>query len=221
MKAIVLKLCGNHSLQDLQLSVTSGAPYIGIVFAESKRKVDPALCGEWLKQIEKGEEQKYVGVFVNPTLQEISHVLSHVPLDIIQFHGNESPEEIIEIKLSTGLTVWKAIHHNQNGLKKMKSYNRVVDGYVIDSTVKGAWGGTGTSFDWESIPAYNKEAEAQGVQCLIAGGITPLNIDEILVYSPEGIDISSGIETNGSKDGNKIQVIMERLKKSGHSLYQF
>ena len=221
MKATVLKLCGNHSLQDLQLSVTSGVPYIGIVFAESKRKVDPALCGGWLKQIEKGEEQKYVGVFVNPTLQEISHVLSHVPLDIIQFHGNESPEEIIEIKLSTGLTVWKAIHHNQNGLKKMKSYNCVVDSYVIDSTVKGAWGGTGTSFDWESIPAYNKEAEAQGVQCLIAGGITPLNIDEILVYSPEGIDISSGIETNGSKDGNKIQVIMERLKKSGHSLYQF
>lgn len=221
MKATVLKLCGNHSLQDLQLSVNSGAPYIGIVFAESKRKVAPALCGEWLKQIEKGEEQKYVGVFVNPTLQEISHVLSHVPLDIIQFHGNESPEEIIEIKLSTDLTVWKAIHHNQNGLKKMKSYNRVADGYVIDSTVKGAWGGTGTSFDWESIPAYNKEAEAQGVQCLIAGGITPLNIDEILVYSPEGIDISSGIETNGSKDGNKIQVIMERLKKSGHSLYQF
>ncbi len=212
MKSTLLKLCGNHSLQDLRLSVNSGAPYIGIVFAESKRKVDPALCGEWLKQIEKDKEQKYVGVFVNPTLQEISYVLSHVPLDIIQFHGNESPAEIIEIKLSTGLTVWKAIHHNQNGITKMKSFNRVVDGYVIDSKVKGAWGGTGASFDWESIPAYNKEAERQGVQCLIAGGITPQNVKEILTYSPQGIDISSGIETNGSKDGNKIQLIKERLK---------
>lgn len=214
MKSTVLKLCGNHSLQDLKLSVKSGAPFIGIVFAESKRKVDPTLCGEWLKQIEKGKEQKYVGVFVNPTLQEISHVLSHVPLDIIQFHGDESPAKIIEIKLSTGLTVWKAIHHNQNGINKMKSFNRVVDGYVIDSKVKGAWGGTGSSFDWESIPEYNKEAERQGVQCLIAGGITPLNVEEILTYSPQGIDISSGIETNGSKDSEKIQLIMARLKNS-------
>lgn len=214
MKSTVLKLCGNHSLQDLKLSVNSGAPFIGIVFAESKRKVDPALCGEWLKQIEKDKEQKYVGVFVNPTLQEISYVLSHVPLDIIQFHGNESPAEIIEIKLSTGLTVWKAIHHNQNGINKMKSFNRVVDGYVIDSKVKGAWGGTGASFDWESIPSYNKEAEEQGVQCLIAGGITPQNVEEILTYSPQGIDISSGIETFGSKDSEKIQLIMARLKNS-------
>lgn len=212
MKTTVLKLCGNHSLQDLILSVNSGVPLIGIVFAESKRKVDPIQCGGWLKQIEKGNEQKYVGVFVNPTLQEIAHVLSHVPLDIIQFHGNESPEEIIEIKLSTGLKVWKAIHHHENGINKMKSYSRVVDGYVIDSKVKGAWGGTGASFDWESIPAYNKEAEAQGVPCLIAGGITPLNVEEILAYNPQGIDISSGIETNGSKDGNKIQLIKERLK---------
>lgn len=212
MKSTILKLCGNHSLQDIMLSVNSGVPFIGIVFAESKRKVDPVQCGEWLKQIEKGKEQKYVGVFVNPTLQEISHVLSFVPLDIIQFHGNESPEEIIEIKMATGLPVWKAIHHNQNGLNKMRSYNRVVDGYVIDSKIKGAWGGTGATFDWESIPSYNQEAERQGVQCLIAGGITPNNIEEILAFSPQGIDISSGIETDGTKDSNKIQLITESLK---------
>lgn len=212
MKSTILKLCGNHSLQDLMLSVNSGVPFIGIVFADSKRKVDPVQCGEWLKQIEKSEEQKYVGVFVNPTLQEVSHVLSYVPLDIIQFHGNEAPEEIIEIKMATGLAVWKAIHHNQNGINKMKCYDRVVDGYVIDSKVKGAWGGTGATFDWQSIPAYNKEAEKQGVQCLIAGGITPLNVEEILSFLPQGIDISSGIETNGSKDCKKIQKIIETLK---------
>lgn len=211
MTTTLLKLCGNHSLQDLQLAVNSGAPFIGIVFAESKRKVDPVLCSEWLSQVEKGHDQKYVGVFVNSTLQEIANVLQYVPLDIIQFHGNEAPGEIIKVKMATGLKVWKAIHHSDNGIARMKDYEHVVDGYVIDSKVKGAWGGTGERFDWEAIPAYKNEAKRQGVHCLIAGGIIPENVEQILHYFPDGIDISSGIETNGKKDADKIQQLLYKL----------
>ncbi|HHY73175.1 MAG TPA: phosphoribosylanthranilate isomerase [Bacillus bacterium] len=211
MRTVKVKLCGNHSLQDLQFSVQSGADFIGIVFAESKRKVDPVQCGEWIHQIEKESKQKYVGIFVNPSLREISDVLQHVPLDIIQFHGNESPMQIVEAKMATGLTVWKAIHHCHNSIERMKDYHRVADGYVIDSKVKGAWGGTGERFDWEAIPSYQKEAEQQGVGCLIAGGITPDNVKRILQYHPHGIDISSGIETNGIKDYQKIQLLIDNL----------
>lgn len=217
MKTTILKLCGNHSLQDLQRAVSSGAEFIGIVFAESKRKVKPELCGEWMKQIKKRSGQKYVGVFVNPTLKEISDVLRHVQLDIIQFHGTETPARIIEVKLATGLTVWKAIHHNTSGIDRMKAYQNIVDGYVVDSKVKGAWGGTGERFDWEAIPSYTREAERQGVPCLIAGGITPDNVGEILKYYPQGIDISSGIETDGEKDNHKITDLIERLKDNDYS----
>lgn len=211
MKSIQLKLCGNQSLQDLELSVNSGADYIGIVFADSKRKVDPVQCGQWLMKINKKPFQKYVGIFVNPSLQDIENVLKYVPLDIIQCHGNESPEQVTEIKQSTGLSVWKAIHHDDNGINKMKEFNGIVDGYVIDSKTKGAWGGTGVTFDWGSIPAYKEEANRQGVPCLIAGGITPGNVADILIYLPPGIDISSGIETNRQKDKIKIEQLIERL----------
>lgn len=211
MKQIKLKLCGNQSLQDVKLSVSSGADFIGIIFGESKRKVDPVQCGKWLRQIEKGHAQKYVGVFVNQSLEEVLEVLRHVSLDIIQFHGNESPEKIKEITTATKLPAWKAIHHSPGGVSLMKAYQQVVSGYVIDSKVTGAWGGTGQQFDWEVIPAYKQEAERQGVECLIAGGITPDNVDRILTYMPHGIDISSGIETNRQKDYHKIQLLTERL----------
>ncbi|NSL52288.1 phosphoribosylanthranilate isomerase [Calidifontibacillus erzurumensis] len=212
MSRTMIKLCGNHSFQDLKYSVASGVPYIGLVFAESKRKVDPLECSKWLEQIEKGRSQKYVGVFVNPSLLEIASVLQYVPLDIIQFHGDENPEQVIEAKMATGLTVWKAIHHNEKALVKMKSFYHIADGYVIDSKVNGAWGGTGKRFDWDAIPAYQKEAQIQGVPCFIAGGITPDNVSEILNYRPDGIDISSGIETMWRKDARKIQKLIEIIE---------
>ncbi|WP_102345780.1 phosphoribosylanthranilate isomerase [Bacillus sp. Marseille-P3661] len=208
---IDLKLCGNHSLQDLQRSTQSGANYIGIIFADSKRQVNPIECKQWLEKTKKLKHQKLVGVFVNPTLEEILTVLEHVPLDIVQFHGTETAEEIVEFKLLTNKTAWKVIHHDQDGLDQMRKFKGVADGYVVDSKVKGAWGGTGKTFDWKATPSYRKEAEVQGVPCLIAGGITPNNVDQLLAFEPLGIDISSGTETNGEKDLQKIELLVERL----------
>lgn len=219
MKVMNVKLCGNHSLQDFKYTFNSGVPYIGIVFAKSKRKVDPVVCGDWLREIDKQPHQQLIGVFVNPTLEDVLFVLRYVGLDIIQFHGLETPSEIETIKQSTGLKVWKAIHHeNDQGKNRMKLYEGVVDGYIVDSKVKGAWGGTGLTFDWQEIPTYVEEAKRQGVPCFIAGGITPENVEDILIYNPDGIDLSSGIETNGQKDEHKIRILLERLKDNDDNL---
>ncbi|MBA2870182.1 phosphoribosylanthranilate isomerase [Anoxybacillus calidus] len=210
--SILLKYCGHRSLQDLQTSADSRAHYLGLIFAQSKRQVQPSEVKEWIK-IVKLNKKKLVGVFVNASVSEIAHIAKEVPLSIIQCHGKETPEQIIQIKKATRLSVWKVIHHSEEALEQMKRFNGIADGYIIDSQVKGEWGGTGISFNWEFVPSYLLEAERQGVRCLIAGGVHPDNIEELLRYKPHGIDISSGIEDGEQKNKRKIQFIEEKVEK--------
>ncbi|KHE67305.1 phosphoribosylanthranilate isomerase, partial [Halobacillus sp. BBL2006] len=148
------------------------------------------------------------------TLDEIEEVLHFVDLDVIQLHGNETVSDLLKIKEATGLPVWKVIHHQNDGRKQMDLFQGVADGYVIDSKVKGAYGGTGVRFDWEAVPGYRDFALEQGVPCLIAGGINTENIGELLSHKPEGIDLSSGIEMNEQKDISKVQTIMKEVERN-------
>jgi phosphoribosylanthranilate isomerase len=206
----VLKYCGNRTASDLQKSVRSRANYVGLIFAESKRKVEVEMVKQWLQYISLGGKQ-LVGVFVNAPIDQITHAASQLPLAVIQCHGHETVEHIAKIKEVTDLSVWKAIHHDEKALAKMKQYAGVADGYVVDSRVNGAWGGTGMTFDWKNVPFYLEEAARQAVPCFIAGGITPENIEKLLSYRPYGIDISSGIEENGEKSIKKMKEIEEKV----------
>lgn len=210
-----IKYCGNHSLQDLHYTVNSRADYIGVIFTpESKRCVSPREVHDWLKKCPLKNRQKLVGLFVNATVTDIETVLKTIPLDIIQCHGLESSDQIGKIGRITGLPVWKAIHHDESALERMRSYEGVAAGFIIDCKVKGQWGGTGKTFDWDSVPEYTKEAMRQGVPCFIAGGIRADNIGELLHYRPDGIDVSSGIEMNGNKDEQEIRRLEERMNVS-------
>lgn len=210
MKTVpVLKYCGNHSYQDVQITANSRAHYLGFVFAESKRSVTAHQVQQWLEKIQI--PQKLVGVFVNATLGEIEYVSSRIRLDVIQCHGDETPDYILTLKASLKQRIWKVIHHSQNGIEKMKQYDGLVDGYVIDSKVSGQRGGTGQTFDWSSIPSYQKEAFRQQVPIFIAGGINPQTVKELLLYQPVGIDLSSGIEENGRKSSEIKNQLEERV----------
>lgn len=210
--SVLLKYCGHRSLADLQKGASSQADYLGLIFAESKRKVEAHQVKEWLEAVLL-HGKKLVGVFVNETTERICEVTRLVPLSVIQCHGNESVEQVAKIKEATGLPVWKAIHHGEDALTKMKQYAHVADGYVVDSRVRGAWGGTGVSFDWAAVPFYLEEAERQSVPCFIAGGITPENVEQLLSYCPHGLDISSGIEENGEKSIEKMIEIEKKVTR--------
>ncbi|GGD01746.1 N-(5'-phosphoribosyl)anthranilate isomerase [Thalassobacillus devorans] len=213
----LVKLCGNRSKQDLAYSADSQATHLGFIFVQgTKRYVRPELVGRWLYEIKP--HQKLVGVFVEPTLEELEIVLHYVPLDIIQLHGNETVSEVLQIKEHFAVPVYKVIHHADFGVDYMHLFKGAVDGFVVDSKVKGAYGGTGVRFDWKAIPSYMKEAEHQGVPCLIAGGITDENAAEVLNYHPGGIDLSSGTETDNKKDRNKIQALMREVENYGTSI---
>ncbi|WP_026673049.1 phosphoribosylanthranilate isomerase [Alkalihalobacterium bogoriense] len=207
-----LKFCGNHSQQDIALAVQSRASFIGVVFAESKRKVTASDVAKWIKSHPLQREQKLVGLFVNASLEEITSVLSGVSLDIIQLHGNETIEQVEMLSKQLAVPLWKVIHHEQQAWLKMEQYAPFVDGFVIDSKVKGQWGGTGTTFDWSHLPSYIETGKKLARPTFIAGGIQPSNIAELLVYQPDGIDMSSGIEEKGKKSSELMKQIEERIE---------
>lgn len=205
----LLKYCGNHHLEDVNVTSQSQAKYLGFIFAKSKRQVQANQVSDWLKQL--NVRQKIVGVFVNADIDEIEQVCKIAPIDIIQCHGEETPEVLAEMKQRLKKEIWKVIHHSPQALQLMQTYSTIADGYVIDSKVGNQRGGTGVTFDWRSVPAYQQEATRQRAKCFIAGGIDPQTIKELLHYQPLGIDLSSGIETEGKKDEHKKNLLEERL----------
>ncbi|MEC1260536.1 phosphoribosylanthranilate isomerase [Bacillus swezeyi] len=205
-----LKYCGIHSLADLQVTARSNADYLGFIFAESKRAADPADVKSWREQIDT-EEKQLVGVFVNEDVRRIAQIAEDVELDVIQLHGDESAEDIKRLKSMTDCEIWKALHHGSGTVQKMKTIAPYIDGFVIDSSVKGMRGGTGISFSWESVPLYKEAAAREGKRLFIAGGVSPKSIGDLLRWSPPGIDLASGIEEKGQKSEKLMNLLEERM----------
>ncbi|KSU89606.1 hypothetical protein A2U94_04900 [Bacillus sp. VT 712] len=203
-----IKYCGIQTIEDFQLAKAGLADYVGFIFySKSKRYVTP----EKVQVMNcSGFEMKKVGVFVNGAPSEVLETAVKADLQVIQCHGNESPEELIFYK-NVGYEVWKALPHGPQTLQAMERYKGVVDGYVIDSKVKEQFGGTGVAFDWNFVPAYTNTARSYSKKCFIAGGITESNIDSLMYYHPDGIDLSSGIESDGKKDQQKIKRIERKI----------
>ncbi|WP_018962199.1 phosphoribosylanthranilate isomerase [Sporolactobacillus vineae] len=207
-----LKYCGNHSLEDVRKTMHSRADYLGFIFTQkSRRAVSPLQAADWLDQAGPAGHKQIVGVFADDPMDLILKTARTVRIDVIQLHGGESPQYAAAIRKKTGIRVWKAIHHGASSLNEMRLYEGYVDGYVIDTKVAGQFGGTGIAFDWHQVPLYTEEARRQGKICLIAGGIRPENVGDLLRYGPEGIDISSGIESNFHKDSKQIRKIEEKV----------
>ncbi|MCI3984988.1 phosphoribosylanthranilate isomerase [Bacillus vallismortis] len=209
MKKPALKYCGIRSLQDLQLAADSQADYLGFIFAESKRKVSPEEVKKWLGQVRV--EKQVAGVFVNESVETISCIANELKLDVIQLHGDEKPADANALRMLTDCEIWKALHHHEKTTEEIARFKDDVDGFVIDSSVKGARGGTGIAFSWDCVPEYNQAAI--GKRCFIAGGVNPDTITDLLKWQPAGIDLASGIEKNGRKDQNLMRLLEERMKR--------
>jgi phosphoribosylanthranilate isomerase len=207
----LVKYCGNRRFEDWCRVIESQADVIGVIFAPSKRNVTQDQVKAWVKEKPLPSNKKLAGIFVNASLEQIKEISGGVPLDIIQCHGNEPPQFIQRVKDETGLTVWKAIHHDDQSLEYMKAFRTIADGYVVDTKSPKAWGGTGLSFDWAAIPSYLKEAKSQGVPCFIAGGVKVDNIKELLQFNPIGIDLASGIEIDEQKNKDLIKRMEEEV----------
>lgn len=211
---MIIKICGIRT-KDIAESTSLLQPdLLGFMFAESKRRVTPQQAGEMIAAFKRtGSTALAAGVFVNPSLDELQQTLDDAPLDLIQLHGLESADMCRAIKARfPGILLYKVFAVSSEdlpALSRLEPYRGVVDGIMLDTV----GGGTGSVFAWEVIPDYSVWAKEAGIPLLVAGGLDPDNVAELVTrFEPDGVDVSSGVETNGSKDINKIKAFIERVK---------
>lgn len=210
-----IKFCGLQSKKDVDSAAATGATALGFVFANSKRQVAPEAVSDWLASVPL-KEQKKVAVFVEPNHTEIQTILESVSFDVLQFHGDESPQFLKEVKKNTGKQVLKAFRHQKGTLDLFSAFAPVADGFIVDAGTKAQKGGTGKRFDWEAVPVYVHFARRLNRPLWIAGGVSPENIRELLSFRPDGIDVSSGIETERQKDRDKMETIVKQVREDGY-----
>lgn len=217
-EAVKVKLCGLRRKEDIDYVNEYQPNYIGFVFAESKRKVSKETAKELAEQLHKGI--KKVGVFVNEDIESLAETASVVSLDVIQLHGDEDESYITELRKRLkelnskrqnvkNIELWKAIRvkDKESIILAAKSS---CDKVLLDAYKEGVYGGTGKTIDLSLIHEFKKISKKP---FFVAGGINSSNVKEVIkLANPYGVDISSGIETEGYKDKNKIKQIMKTIQ---------
>lgn len=201
-----IKMCGLQRKEDIDYVNKLKPDYVGFIFAQSKRQVSPHRAKQLIEKLDK--KIRKVGVFVNESKENVRRIAKDCKLDILQFHGYENPEFIMDFKKITfEKEVWKSFSiKDKNSLKYMNDYK--VDGYLLDTFVEGQRGGSGVAFNWDLVSHLSKEKFI-----ILAGGLNIENIDKaIKKVKPQVLDISSGLEVNGYKDFNKMKAIMEKVR---------
>lgn len=216
-----IKMCGISKVETIPAIVDAKPDYMGLVFAPSKRQVTveqaKTLVEELYKQNVVGnnseaeqtepvtsldtassETIKTVGVFVNETVENLLKIAEEVKLDVIQLHGDEDESFIQILKEQSNVEVWKAVQV-RSAADAEKWIDSSADMLLFDAYHKDERGGTGEVFDWSSLDEFERPF-------MLAGGIDSTNVARaIRTVRPYGIDVSSGIETEGVKDNEKIK----------------
>ena len=217
-----VKMCGISKVETIPAIVDAKPDYMGLVFAPSKRQVTVDQAKILVEELHRGYAKKYgsdtehdkndtiktVGVFVNETVDNLVTIANEANLDAVQLHGDEDEAFIQSLKERTNVEVWKAIQI-RTAADTEKWIDSSADMLLFDAYHKDERGGTGEVFDWSSLDAFERPF-------MLAGGIDSTNVARaIRTVRPYGIDISSGIETNGVKDDEKITAFTKIVKSIG------
>ena len=203
------KICGITRTQDIQSVVQAGADAIGFVFfAPSPRSVTAAQAAELIQHVSPYVQT--VGLFVNASATEIQDILKISPVDILQFHGDENPEQCKTIAQTVGRRWYKAIQvkPDLDVISEIQSFQQAgASAVLLDAWHPELKGGTGHSFDWAQFPKLD-------IPLILAGGLKPDNIeDAIQTTGAYAVDVSGGVE---SAKGIKDQQLIERFMQGVH-----
>ena len=217
-----IKMCGISKVETIPAVVEAKPNYMGLVFAPSKRQVTVDQAKTLVEELHKGCAKKYgsdtepdkndtiktVGVFVNETVDNLVTIANEVNLDAVQLHGDEDETFIQSLKERTNVEVWKAVQI-RSAADVEEWIDSSADMILFDAYHKDERGGTGEVFDWSSLDEFERPF-------MLAGGIDSTNVARaIRTVRPYGIDTSSGIETNGVKDDEKITAFTKIVKSIG------
>jgi phosphoribosylanthranilate isomerase len=234
-----VKICGLQQPEMVEAILHLPIDYIGFLFARSKRQVTSSKACDMIRVLDKHRGTGLhtplsVGVFVDPSEAELQSTMRDASLDIIQLHGQESPVLCQWVKETfPGVKVWKVVSvaalDRSRGSESteaivaadassrvsalLEPYKSAVDAFLLDTFDPVYGGGSGKTFAWEAITPYQTWCREAGLQLIVAGGLVPENVGELLeMYAPDGVDVSSGVETDGVKDIGKIIRFVERVK---------
>ena len=207
---IRVKICGIRTEGEAVAAAEAGVNAIGLIFAPGRRQIDAAQARQIARALPPFVTK--VGVVVNEPLSRLRALIDHVRLDAIQLHGDETPEDCAAVQ-DLGVTVIKAIPVS-GPLDVVALGTLPVDAVLLDTHRPGVRGGTGETFDWAlATPA------ARFIRVILSGGLTPQNVaDGVRIVRPYAVDASSGTETDGRKDPEKIRAFIARARAADAAL---
>jgi phosphoribosylanthranilate isomerase len=201
MPGALVKICGLSTPETLAAAVQAGASHVGFVhFAKSPRHL--TLADAARLRAEVPPHVKAVLLVVDASPDTLAEALREVRPDVVQFHGQETPEALARFRTATGVEVWRALGvRDADSLAGAARFHGAADRLLFDAPASGLPGGNGTRFDWDLLRAYRAPTPWG-----LAGGLTPANVAEaIRLTSAPLVDTSSGVERSaGIKDVDKI-----------------
>jgi phosphoribosylanthranilate isomerase len=204
MPDVWIKFCGCTSSSDMELAARAGADAFGMIFAPSSRRVTWQAANDIAARLQPGIQP--VAVFVNPARGEVDKVRSIFPDAWLQFSGDESPQFVANY----GERAIKVIHVGDEGTDVAEAAGLFPYALLLlDSRRDGLAGGTGRTFSWEHAVEIAKERRV-----VIAGGLTPENVGACVErLHPFGVDVRSGVETDGRKDPAKMRAFVRAVRR--------
>lgn len=210
-----IKLCGMMKPCDIEYANRIKPDFVGFIFANTRRKISAAQAKQFREALDA--EIPAVGVFVNEDIPVITSLVQNGCIDMIQLHGEEDADYIRRLREVCDVPVIKAV--------KVQTVEQIrqaaalpVDYLLLDTYRKGVLGGTGEAFDWELLreakaaAGDTAEGELFGKPYFLAGGLHAGNLREAAALGSYGLDVSSGIEADGSKDFTKMVEVMKLLR---------
>lgn len=198
-----VKICGIQDLETAKIACNNGADFLGFVFAESKRQITPLKAKKIISELPSNILT--VGVFVNLPFDETILIAEFCNLDIIQLHGQETPESYKD----SDFPIIKSVSVKPSGLNEAVNIPES-DYLLFDTWHESMAGGSGKTFNWNFLDNYNSKKPF-----FLAGGLNAENVREAIKHlTPFAVDVSSGVESNGIKDHKKIIEFLKIVKEA-------
>jgi len=201
-----IKICGIKTINDAISVMDAGADLVGFNFyPKSPRYVTVGMCRNIMSVVRQDGRAKSVGVFVNASIGEILATMETLGLNLAQLHGDETVEMLNQLD-GKGFKAFRGIPADVNGFARSEA-----PAFLVDASVKGVYGGSGVTADWDGAAELAKKHPL-----LLAGGLTPENVAEaVRRVKPWGVDVASGVESApGEKDARKMKVFVRAVRSA-------
>lgn len=210
---VEIKFCGLTRVEDAREAASLGASYAGTIFAGGPRQVEPSRARAIL---DGAAPLQRVGVFARADTAHIADAAGTARLDVVQLHGDPTPEEVRRVREALAKEVWAVARVEDSPPPGLAELFEAASAVVLDARVDGALGGTGVALPWARVADAVATARA-GRRMILAGGLRPENVAAALrVLRPDVVDVSSGVESApGVKDHARMRAFAAAVSAAG------